>query len=151
MLDTGQKIPSFSLQNQDGETRTAESYAGKWTVLYVYPKDDTPGCTIQGKSFTASKADFDAKNAVVVGLSADDVASHKSFCDKFSFTIELLADPEAKLLGALGVGQGDWKGQKFWERTTFLFDPSGVLRKVYTKVDPNGHEQVVLKDIASLA
>ena len=76
--------------------------------------------------------------------------SHKDFCNKFAFTIELLADPKAKLLAALGVGQSEWKGTMYWDRTTFLVDPSGVVRKVYTKVDPNGHEQAVLKDIAAL-
>ena len=150
MIDTAQKLPEFSLENQDGQARTNASYAGKWLVLYIYPKDDTPGCTIQGKSFTATKADFDAANAVVVGLSADDVASHKDFCNKFSFTIELLADPATKLLGALGVSQSEWKGTMFWERTTFLVDPTGVVRKVYAKVDPNGHEVAVLKDIVAL-
>lgn len=150
MIDVGQKLPEFSLENQDGQSRTNAAYAGKWLVLYVYPKDDTPGCTIQGKSFTATKAEFDAANAVVVGLSADDVASHKSFCDKFSFTIELLADPKTTLLLALGNGQSEWKGTMYWDRTTFLVDPSGVVRKVYTKVDPNGHERAVLDDIAAL-
>ena len=151
MIDVGQKLPSFTLENQDGAARTNADYAGKWLVLYVYPKDDTPGCTIQGKSFTATKADYDAANAVVVGLSEDDVASHKAFCNKFSFSIELLADPQKKLLGALGVGQTDWKGTLYWDRTTFLVDPQGVLRKVYTKVDPNGHERVLLEDLAKLS
>lgn len=150
MIDNGQKLPEFTLENQDGQSRTNASYAGKWLVLYIYPKDDTPGCTVQGKSFTATKADFDTANAVVVGLSADDVKSHKDFCNKFSFTIELLADPATKLLGALGVAQSEYKGTMYWERTTFLVDPTGVVRKVYTKVDPNGHELAVLKDIASL-
>ena len=150
MIDVGQKLPAFALDNQDGVKKTNDSYAGKWLVLYVYPKDDTPGCTIQGKSFTATKADFDAAGAVVVGLSADDVGSHKAFCDKFSFTIELLADPTAGLLKALGVGQSEWKGTSYWDRTTFLVDPSGTVRKVYTKVDPSGHEKVVLDDVAKL-
>lgn len=150
MIDVGQKLPTFSLKNQDGVSRSNADYEGKWLVLYVYPKDDTPGCTIQGKSFTATKADYDAAGAVVVGLSEDDVASHKSFCNKFSFTIELLADPEKKLLAALGVGQSEWKGTMFWDRTTFLVDPKGVVRKVYAKVDPNGHEKAVLDDIAKL-
>jgi len=150
MIDQGQKLPAFTLDNQDGASRTNASYAGKWLVLYIYPKDDTPGCTVQGKAFTATKSDFDAAGAVVVGLSADDTKSHKDFCNKFSFTIELLADPDAKLLGALGVSQSEWKGTQYWDRTTFLVDPSGVVRKVYTKVDPNGHEQAVLKDIAAL-
>jgi len=150
MIDVGTKLPAFSLENQDGAVRTNADYGGKWLVLYVYPKDDTPGCTVQGKSFTATKADYDAAGAVVVGLSEDDVASHKAFCNKFSFTIELLADPERKLLGALQVGQTDWKGTLYWDRTTFLVDPSGVVRKVYAKVDPNGHEKILLGDLANL-
>lgn len=150
MLDVGQKLPTFSLENQDGQARTGDSYAGKWLVLYVYPKDDTPGCTVQGKSFTATKADYEAAGAVVVGLSADDVKSHKDFCNKFDFTVELLADPEAKLLSQLGGGQSEWKGMSFWNRTTFLVDPNGTVRKVYEKVDPNGHEKAVLDDIKAL-
>lgn len=150
MIDVGQKLPPFELENQDGQTKTNGSYEGKWLVLYVYPQDDTPGCTIQGQSFTASKADFDALNAVVVGLSADDVASHKAFCDKFTFTIELLADPSEKLLKALGVGQTDWKGTLYWDRTTFLVDPKGVVRKVYTKVVPKDHEKTLLTDLRQL-
>ncbi len=150
MLDNGQKFPDFSLQNQDGKTRTLKDYAGQWLVLYVYPKDDTPGCTIQGKSFTATKADFDKAGIRVVGVSADDVVSHKSFCNKFSFTIELLADTHAQLLSAAHVGQSEWKGTKYWDRTTFVIDPQGILRKTYLKVSPEGHEAVLLKDIAAL-
>lgn len=150
MIDAGQKLPTFTLKNQDGTSKSNKDYEGKWLVLYVYPKDDTPGCTIQGKSFTATKADYDKAGAVVVGLSEDDVASHKAFCNKFSFEIELLADPAKTLLGALGVGQSEWKGTMYWDRTTFLVDPQGTVRKVYTKVDPNGHEKVVLDDIVKL-
>lgn len=150
MLQEGQSLPSFSLPNQDGTVRGNKDYAGRWLVLYVYPVDDTPGCTIQGKSFTATKEDFDKANAVVVGLSPDDVASHRAFCDKFSFTIELLADPEAKLLNALGAGQSEWKGTNYWNRTTFLVDPTGTIRKVYAKVDPKGHEQTILGDLKAL-
>ncbi len=87
----------------------------------------------------------------MVGISADDVASHKAFCDKFSFTIDLLADPEQKLLKAAGVGQSEWKGTLYWDRTTFVVDPQGVLRKVYEKVKPEGHERVLLDDIKQLA
>lgn len=150
MIQPGEKLPSFSLSNQAGESRSNADYAGKWLVLYVYPKDDTPGCTTQGKSFSATKDDFSAVNAVPVGLSADDVESHKAFCDKFAFTVELLADPNAELLGALGGGQSDYKGTAYWNRTTFLVDPDGVVKKVYEKVDPNGHEHAVLADLATL-
>lgn len=149
-LEVGQPFPSFSLPNQDGKTVSLGDFAGKWLVLYVYPKDDTPGCTIQGKSFTATRADFDAASIAVVGLSADDVDSHKAFCNKFGFTIDLLADTGAELLKATGVGQSEWQGTKYWDRTSFVIDPAGVLRKVYLKVNPQGHEQVLLNDIKAL-
>jgi peroxiredoxin Q/BCP len=86
----------------------------------------------------------------VVGLSAADVASHKHFCDKFAFTIDLLADPEARLLGALGVEQSDYKGTLYWKRTSFLVDPDGVLRKVYLDVKPDGHDRALLEDLRAL-
>jgi thioredoxin-dependent peroxiredoxin len=150
MIEAGHPFPSFSLRNQDGATKSLSDYAGKWLVLYVYPKDDTPGCTIQGQSFTATKNEFEQEGIVVVGLSADDVASHKAFCDKFSFTIDLLADPKAELLGSAGVGQSDFRGTLYWDRTTFVIDPTGVVRKVYAKVDPKGHERVLLDDIRAM-
>ena len=149
-VEIGKPFPRFALPNQDGRTVKLEDFAGKWLVVYVYPKDDTPGCTIQGKSFTASKGDFDAANIAVVGVSADGVESHKSFCNKFSFTIDLLADTRHELLKAAGVGQSEWKGTLYWDRTTFVIDPSGVLRKTYLKVKPDGHEQALLNDIAEL-
>ena len=148
--EVGQRFPDFSLQNQDGQTVTLDDFANKWLVVYVYPKDDTPGCTIQGKSFTASKQDFDDANIAVVGVSADDVASHKEFCNKFAFTIDLLADPNHELLDAAGVGQSDYKGTMYWDRTSFVIDPQGTLRKIYLKVNPQGHEQVLLNDIKAM-
>ncbi|AKT39267.1 peroxiredoxin [Chondromyces crocatus] len=149
-LEVGQPFPSFSLPNQDGKTLSLGDFAGKWLVLYVYPKDDTPGCTIQGQSFTATRQDFDAANITVVGISEDDVASHRNFCNKFNFTIDLLADTKHELLRAAQVGQSEWKGTLYWDRTTFVIDPSGVLRKIYEKVTPQGHEQVLLTDIKAL-
>ena len=146
-VETGKRFPDFSLQNQDGKMVTLNDFAGKWLVLYVYPKDDTPGCTIQGKSFTATKQEFDDAGISVVGVSADDVASHKDFCNKFGFTIDLLADPNHELLDAAGVAQSEYKGTMYWNRTSFVIDPEGTLRKVYEKVDPNGHERVLLDDI----
>jgi peroxiredoxin Q/BCP len=150
MLTAGNPFPNFSLPNQDGKIAKLADFAGQWLVVYIYPKDDTPGCTIQGKSFTATKADFDSAGVTVLGVSADDVASHKDFCNKFAFTIDLLSDPEGKLMKALGIGQAEWKGMKFWERTSFVIDPKGVIRRVYEKVDPQGHERVLLDDIKTL-
>ena len=150
MLSVGQKFPEFELENQDGKTKKLLDYAGKWLVLYVYPKDDTPGCTIQGKSFTATKSEFDRLGVQVVGISADDVKSHKDFCKKYSFTVDLLADPQTKLLKAAGVGQSEWKGTMYWDRTTFLIDSKGVMRKIYNKVNPEGHEKILLNDIQEM-
>jgi len=150
MLALNSPFPHFSLKNQDGKVLTNQDYSGQWLVLYVYPKDDTPGCTIQAKAFTAHKADFDQAGIRVVGLSADDTESHKSFCNKFSLTIDLLADPSASLLKAADVGQSDYKGTLYWDRTTFVVDPRGVLRKTYLKVSPEGHEQMLLNDIKAL-
>ena len=147
MLEAGNPFPNFSLPNQDGKTVSLGDFAGEWLVVYFYPKDDTPGCTIQGKSFTATKSDFDEAGISVVGVSQDDVDSHKSFCNKFSFTIDLLADTSAELLKACGVGQSEYKGTMYWDRTSFVIDPAGVLRKVYEKVNPQGHEAVLLEDI----
>jgi peroxiredoxin Q/BCP len=148
--EIGKRFPDFSLQNQDGKTVALDDFKGKWLVLYVYPKDDTPGCTIQGKSFTATKQEFDVANIAVVGVSADDVESHKNFCNKFSFTIDLLADPNHELLSAAGVGQSDYKGTMYWNRTSFVIDPEGGLRKIYEKVSPEGHERVLLDDIRAM-
>ena len=150
MLEPGKPFPNFSLPNQDGKTVTLKDFAGKWLVVYVYPKDDTPGCTIQGKSFTATKQDFESAGIKVVGVSQDDVASHKNFCNKFGFTIDLLADTDARLLSAMGAGQSEYKGTMYWNRTSFVIDPQGIVRKVYTNVKPDGHEQVLLNDIKTL-
>lgn len=150
MMQAGNPFPNFSLPNQDGKTTRLSDFAGKWLVVYFYPKDDTPGCTIQGKSFTATKGDFDKAGIQVVGVSADDAASHKNFCNKFAFNIDLLADTDSSLMKALGIGQAEWKGMKFWERTSFVIDPKGVIRKVYEKVSPEGHEQVLLRDVQAL-
>ena len=146
----GQRFVDFKLQNQDGKTVSLDDFKGKWLVVYVYPKDDTPGCTIQGKSFTASKKDFDDANIAVVGVSEDDVASHKNFANKFAFNIDLLADPNHELLQAADVGQSDYKGTMYWKRTSFVIDPEGRLRKIYRDVNPEGHEQVLLNDIKGM-
>jgi len=150
MVEPGAPFPNFSLPNQDGKTVSLKDFGGKWLVVYVYPKDDTPGCTIQGKSFTATKSDFKAAGIEVVGVSQDDVASHKSFCNKFAFTIDLLADTSATLLKAAGVDQSDYKGTMYWNRTSFVIDPQGKVRKVYTNVKPDGHEKVLLDDIKAM-
>ena len=90
------------------------------------------------------------KDIAVVGGSEDDVASHESFCKKFGFTIDLLADPQHEFLEPSGVGQSEYKGTMYWNRTSFVIDPEGNLRKIYRKVNPEGHEQVLLDDIKAM-
>jgi peroxiredoxin Q/BCP len=150
MLSAGNPFPDFSLPNQDGKTMKLSDFAGHWLVVYFYPKDDTPGCTTQGKSFTAAKADFDAAGIKVIGVSADDVTSHKNFHTKFAFAIDLVADTHAHLMKTLGIGQSEWKGTKYWDRTSFVVDPRGIIRKVYEKVNPEGHDKVLLDDIQGM-
>jgi len=150
MLEAGQPFPNFSLPNQDGKTVNLSDFAGKWLVVYFYPKDDTPGCTIQGQSFTATRSDFDAAGISILGVSQDDVASHKSFCNKFGFTIDLVADTNAELLKACGIGQSEYRGTMYWDRTSFVVGPDSVIRKVYEKVNPQGHEKVLLEDITKM-
>ncbi|HYD48902.1 MAG TPA: peroxiredoxin [Terriglobales bacterium] len=151
MVEIGSPFPSFSLPNEKNEKVDLAQLRGKWIALFVYPKDDTPGCTIESKGFSAAKSDFEQANAVALGISADDSASHQQFCDKHGLTVSLLADPNGELLRAGGVGQTDWHGTMYWDRTTFLIDPQGILRKVYKDVKPTGHEQQVLNDIRALS
>jgi peroxiredoxin Q/BCP len=150
MIEAGQKFPSFELPNQDGQVKRLADYAGQWLVVYVYPKDDTPGCTIQGKSFSATKREYDESGVRVVGVSADDVESHKSFCNKYNFTIDLLSDTKGELLNAMGVGQSDFRGTMYWNRSTFVIDPEGTVRKTYANVNPEGHERMLLEDIRAM-
>ena len=149
-MKEGTQAPAFQLPADGGGTVSLKDFKGRKLVLYFYPKDDTPGCTIQGKSFTASKQEFDDAGIAVVGVSADDVNSHKDFCNKFAFTIDLLADPNHELLDAASVGQSEYKGTMYWDRTSFVIDPTGVLRKIYLKVNPEGHERALLDDIKEM-
>ncbi|MCB9471568.1 MAG: peroxiredoxin [Cyanobacteriota/Melainabacteria group bacterium] len=150
MLKAGQEFPSFELKDQNGKTVDMKSLINDWVVFYVYPKDDTPGCTIEGKQFSASKGEFDKLNTRVFGISPDGVDSHKDFCNKFEFTIDLLADTETSLLNALGVGQSEYKGNMYWNRVSFLVAPGGKIVKTYDSVKPDGHDQEVLKDLQAL-
>src|SRR5205823_14063915 len=110
-VEEGKRFVDFTLPNQDGKNVKLDDFAGKWLVVYVYPKDDTPGCTTQGKGFTAAKEEFDRANIAIVGLNQDPADSHKQFCDKFQFTIDLLSDTTGEVLRRLGVAQSQWYGK----------------------------------------
>ena len=115
-----------------------DSYRGKWVVLYFYPKDMTPGCTIEAHNFQRDQAKFDAANAVILGVSVDTPDSHKQFCTKEGLTFHLLADPEHKVVDAYG-SLGHFGPMTIANRNTFLIDPTGKIAKVWTKVDPSVH------------
>jgi thioredoxin-dependent peroxiredoxin len=144
----GAPAPAFELPDQEGETRRLEDYAGKWLVLYFYPKDNTPGCTTQACEFRDNIFAFRRLDAEIVGISLDDVDTHRSFAEEHSLPFTLLADDggvarDYGVLRNFGVVQ-------LASRQTFLISPEGVIARHYEKVDVNTHSAEVLRDIESL-
>jgi len=146
MPAVGQEAPTFTLPSQDGTPISLDQYRGKWVVLYFYPKDMTSGCTIEAHKFQDALPQFEAKNAVVLGVSVDTVDSHKQFCTKDSLTFHLLADPDHKVVNAYG-SLGGFAGITIANRNTFLIDPQGKIAKVWVKVVPANAASDVLATI----
>ena len=150
---TSQSLPSFQLQDDQGQTVTDKSLQGRWTVIYAYPKDNTPGCTQEACDFRDSWSRVEALGAQVYGISKDTVKSHQGFIAKQNLPFRLLSDPELVLLKALGAyGRKVMYGKEMEGiiRSTFLVDPKGVIRKAWPKVSVKGHVQQVLETLASL-
>lgn len=149
MPKLGSKAPAFSLKNEKEETKTLADFAGKWLVLYFYPKDDTPGCTVEACEFTDQIPKFGKLDAVVVGVSPDSPKSHQKFIKKKDLKISLLADEDHAICEKYGVWQEkSMYGKKFMGvvRTTFLIDPDGKIAHIFEKVKAEGHaEEVRLK------
>jgi peroxiredoxin Q/BCP len=146
---TGSPAPSFSLPNQEGAQISLDQYKGKWVVLYFYPKDFTSGCTVEAHNFQRDLDKYTAKNAVILGVSVDNVDSHKSFCTKEGLNFKLLADSNHSVVEKYGSIM-EYNGMTLAARNTFLIDPTGVIRKVYVKVNPQGHSEEVLADLQQL-
>jgi peroxiredoxin Q/BCP len=146
----GQAAPDFTLPSQDDSKITLSSFHGKWVVLYFYPKDMTSGCTIEAHNFQRDLAQYESKNAVIVGVSVDTADSHKQFCTKESLTFRLLADTEHKVTESYGT-LGNYAGFKIANRNTFLISPDGKIAKVWTGVSPQGHSAEVLAAITELS
>jgi len=149
-IEVGEKAPRFCLADQEGKKVCSGDLLGKWTVLYFYPKDNTPGCTMEAKDFTCAVEDFSAADARIVGISPDDEKSHMKFIGKHDLKVTLLSDPEHLVLEQYGV----WKAKKMYgkefmgvERSTFLLDPDGKVRKVWRKVKVDGHVDEVLSAV----
>lgn len=148
MLEVGNKAPDFSLLNQDEKKITLKDYVGQKVVLYFYPKDDTSGCTKEACSFSDDLPKFSKVDAVILGVSPDSVKSHKKFSEKYKLKFDLLADDEKDLVEKYGV----WKeksmyGRKYMgvERTTFIIDEKGKIKKIFNKVKVDGHNKEVLE------
>jgi peroxiredoxin Q/BCP len=148
MLEEGKKAPAFSLFNQDGNKISLKDISGKKIVLYFYPKDDTSGCTKEACSFRDAFPKFKKSDAIILGISPDSVKSHKKFAEKYDLNFDLLADEDKKVVQLYNV----WKeksmyGKKYMgvERTTFIINEKGKIKKIFSKVKVDGHEKEVLE------
>lgn len=153
MPAAGEEAPDFTLSDQDGTPHALSSYRGKWVLLYFYPKDDTPGCTIEACTIRDQFKDFQKIDAVVLGVSTDSVASHKKFATAYELPFTLLADEHKEVVGRYGVfGEKKMMGRTYMgtKRTSFLIDPKGNIAKVYEKVKPEEHAQEVLADLRTV-
>lgn len=140
------KAPEFEL---DGVRLS--NFKGQWVVLYFYPKDDTPGCTVEACSFRDARDELTELGAEVIGISADDAASHEKFKEKFNLNFHLLSDPDKKAIEAYGAWGPKMFGREGILRKTFLIDPEGMVQKVYGRVTPMGHGSQVIEDLRSLS
>ena len=148
------KAPNFTLPNQDGIPRTLKDYAGKWLVLYFYPKDDTPGCTKEACSFRDEREVIaELTGAEVVGISRDTIGSHKRFIDKYDLNFELLSDRDHAVAEAFGAwGMKKFTGREFIGalRNTYLINPEGQIVKAYEGVTPKDHAAEIINDLKQL-
>lgn len=150
MPGVGTLAPDFTLPSQDETKITLSSFRGKWVVLYFYPKDMTPGCTIEAHNFQRDLKLYEAKNAVILGVSVDSADSHKQFCTKESLSFRLLADTDHNVTETYGT-LGNFMGMKIANRNTFLIAPDGKIAKVWTGVSPAKHSEEVLAAITELS
>ena len=145
----GPAAPDFRLQDQKGDWHELSQYQGQWVALYFYPKNDTPGCTTEACNFRDNIFAFRERDAVILGVSLDDVDSHKEFAEKYSLPFSLLSDAEGEVAERYGVLR-NLGIMKMAKRQSFLIGPDGVIAKHYEDVDPDTHSQEVLADLVSL-
>jgi len=152
MIEEGKPAPDFELATDAGERVKLSDYRGQPVVLYFYPKDDTPGCTVEACGFRDAHTAFEERGAVILGVSPDDEASHVKFKQKYSLPFPLLADPEHEVADQYGVwGEKKYAGKTYWgvSRTTFVIDGEGNIAKVMKNVKPDGHPEQVLAALPS--
>jgi len=152
-VEIGKPLPAFSGEATGGSKISSKDLKGQRYVLYFYPRDNTPGCTVESKDFRDLHDKFKRRKVKIIGISRDTLASHEKFKEKFGFPFELIADPEEKLCNLFGVMQDkNMYGKKVRgiERSTFLVDEKGVLRREWRKVKVDGHAQEVLDSLKEL-
>lgn len=142
-----QKAQDFTLVDHTGTPRSLHDYVGKWVVLYFYPKDDTPGCTVEACSFRDANEALLAKGAVVLGVSADSVESHVKFIASHRLPFTLLSDPDKKVITAYGCWGKKMFGREGILRRTFIINPAGQIVKKYGRVTPAEHATQIIKDL----
>lgn len=145
MQPTPYPAPEFTL----GDTSLSD-FRGRWVVLYFYPKDNTPGCTTEACGFRDARDELTDLGAEVIGISADEPASHEKFKTKFNLNFKLLSDPDKKVITAYGCWGPKMFGKEGILRRTFLIDPNGVIQKVYGRVTPVGHAEQVIAELKRL-
>lgn len=153
MLKVGRKAPLFKLADQDEKVQSLKDYVGKWTLIYFYPKDDTPGCTKEACTISDIYKDFKRQGVVVFGVSKDTSKSHKKFAEKYSLPFTLLSDPTMEMMdkyGALVEKTMYGKPARGTNRITYIINPEGKIAKGYEKVDPASHALELLADVRVL-
>ena len=150
MLEKGTSAPDFKLDDQDGNPVSLADFKGKKILLWFYPKASTPGCTIEGQEFRDEFQNFQEKNTVILGMSADSVKSQKNFCEKQNFPFSLVSDPEKTTIRkyeAIGLKKMYGREYEGIFRISYLIDENGLIQKTYGKVKPKEHAKEVLEDL----
>ena len=153
MIEIGKPAPAFTLKNENDEDVSLTDLSGQWVVLYFYPKDDTPGCTLEACDFTEGLGGFEALDAVVYGCSPDDPESHRQFIAKFNLRVGLLSDPSHKMMeeyGAWGAKNMYGKNVEGVIRSTLIIDPKGSVAHHWRKVQAKGHAEKVQERLADV-
>ena len=154
MLKTGDQAPTWKLTDAAGRAAKLADYKGKRVVLYFYPRDLTPGCTVEACAFQSDLAEFEKRNAVVIGVSTDDARSHQKFRDKHGLQFTLLTDADHETAERYGVwAEKNMYGRKMWgiRRSTFIIDERGRVSRVFDKVSPAEHSREVLAALDELS